>query len=131
MQIKENMSSWEIARNAVKILLEKKGLEVRMFDVTESSSITDYFVNATGRSSLQVGALADYVADGLSELGVSALRIEGRRTNSWVLVDFGDCIVNIFDKESRSFYSFDRHLVNDKEIDISDIVTEVDKSLEI
>ena len=128
---KSNLTSKQIAETAVKILLSKKGIEVRMFDVSESSSITDYYVNATGRSSLQVSALADYVDEGLSELGATPLRIEGRRGNNWILVDFGDCIVNIFDKESRSFYSFDRHLGNDTEIDISYIEAEVDKELEI
>ena len=128
---KTEMLSKSIAKEAAKILLKNKGIEVRMFDVTESSSITDYYVNATGRSSLQVGALADYVDEGLSKLGVTPLRIEGKRGNNWILVDFGDCIVNIFDKESRSFYSFDRHLANDKEIDLSYIKEELDKELGI
>lgn len=126
-----NLTSREIAENAVKILLKNKGIDIRMFNVAERSSVTDYYVNATGRSSLQVGALADYVDEGLSDLGVKALRIEGRRGEAWILVDFGDCIVNIFDKEQRSFYSFDRHLGEECEVDITPLIEEVDKELEI
>ena len=120
-----------IAREAVKVLLEKKALDVRMFNVEGKTSVTDFYVNATGRSSMQVAALADYVDELLSEKGCSPQRIEGRAGRAWILVDYGDVIVNIFDKQSREFYSFDRHLPEECEIDISDIVAEVDKKFEL
>ena len=126
-----NLDSAVISRAAAKILIEKKGIDVRMFYLGEKSSVTDYYVNATGRSSMQVSALSDYVTEGVSELGMKPLRVEGRSGNSWILVDYGDVIVNIFDKQSREFYNFDRHLPADTEIDISDIVAEVDKKFEL
>ena len=127
----KNLDSAVISREAARILIEKKGLNVRMFYLGEKSSVTDYYVNATGRSSMQVSALSDYVSEGIEELGVSPLRVEGRSGNSWILVDYGDVIVNIFDRESRDFYSFDRHLPAESEIDISDIVSEVDKKYDL
>ena len=127
----KNADSEVLAREAVKILLEKKAIDVRLFNVKESTSITDYYVNATGRSSTQVAALAEDLSDLLGERGRDALRIEGRMGNAWILVDYGDVIVNIFDKPSREFYSFDRHLPEEAEVDISDIVREVDKKFEI
>ncbi len=127
----KGLESAAVARAAAKILIEKKGLNVRMFYLGEKSSVTDYYVNATGRSSMQVSALSDYVSEGIEELGVSPLRIEGRSGNSWILVDYGDVIVNIFDRESRDFYSFDRHLPPDSEIDVSDIVAEVDMKYDL
>ena len=63
----KNAPSREIANEAVKVLLEKKGLDVRLFDVTEKSPITDFYVNATGRSTTQVSALADDVVERLEE----------------------------------------------------------------
>ena len=121
--------STTLAREAVKILLEKKGSAVSLFDVRESSSLTDYYINATGRSSTHVASLADDVAYLLEERGRSALRVEGKRGNSWILVDFGDVIVNVFDKQSREFYNLDRHFSEENRVDISELVLEVDKKL--
>ena len=123
-------SLW-VARKAAMILIEKKAINVTMFDVKDTSSVNDYYVNATGRSSTNVSALADEVDMILSKEGVPPLRVEGRRGQSWILVDFGDVIVNVFDRASRDFYNFDRHLPEGAEVDISDIVAEVDKKFDI
>ena len=126
-----NCSSEELAREAVKVLLEKKGIKVALFDVRESSSVTDYYINVTGRSNSNVAALADEVDEKMSKMGRSPLRTEGKRGNSWILVDFGDVIVNVFDRESRDFYNLDRHFPEGTQVDISDLVAEVDAKFEI
>lgn len=134
MEIKKDLLDCEsgtLAREAVKILIEKKGIDVKLFDVREKSSVTDYYVNVTGRSSSNVASLADDVDVLLSERGRTPLRTEGRRGNAWILVDFGDVIVNVFDRVSRDFYSLDRHLPEGSEIDISDLVAEVDAKFDI
>ena len=118
-----------LARAAASVLLEKKALDVKMFCVEGKTSVTDYYVNCTGRSSTQVAALADYVSELIGDRGRDALRVEGRAGNSWILVDYGDVIVNVFDRQSREFYSFDKHLPADTEVDISDIVAEIDKKM--
>ena len=127
----KNATSSELARKATAILIEKKALNVRMFEVLEKSPITDYYINVTGRSSTQVASLADELAYKIGMCGREAQRIEGKRGNSWILVDYGDVIVNVFDKESREFYNLDRILPEGTEMDISDIVAEVDKKLDI
>ncbi len=127
----KNADSLALASEAVKILLEKKALDVKMFYVRDFTSVTDYYVNATGRSSTQVASLSDDVADIISERGRNALRVEGRSGNAWILVDFGDVIVNIFDKPSREFYDFDRHLPEGSAVDISELAREVDKKFEL
>ena len=128
----ENINnSTVLAREAVKILLEKKGIAVALFDIREKSSVTDYYINVTGRSSSQVAALADDVDVKLFELGRSSLRTEGKRGNGWILVDFGDVIINVFDRASREFYNLDRHFPEDGRLDISDLVKEVDEKLKI
>ncbi len=124
-------SSFALARKAVAVLIEKKALDVTLYSVGEDSSVTDYYVNATGRSSTQVGSLADDVTFEIEKQGRKELRIEGRAGNAWLLVDYGDVIINIFDKPSREFYNFDRLLPEGGKLDISDIVAEVDKKFEI
>ena len=124
-------SSLTLAKEAVKILLEKKGIDVRLFDVRESSAITDFYVNVTGRSHTQVSSLARDLTDRLSLLGRNELRVEGRQENSWLLVDYGDVIVNVFDKQTRDFYNLDRHLPSDSQMDISDLIAEVDSKFSV
>jgi len=119
------------AEAAVKVLLEKKGLSVKLFDVRDISSVTDFYINATGRSSTQVKSLADDVVHSLSLKGADALRVEGREGNAWLLVDYGDVIVNVFDKPSRDFYNLDRHFPEQSSVDISYLVAEVDAKLQI
>ena len=120
-----------VAKAAVAVLIEKKALDVRLYEVGEENPLTDYYVNVTGRSLTQVAALADEVAYKLSEQGKEALRIEGKRGNAWILVDYGDVIVNVFDRESREFYNLDRLMPEGTERDISEIVKQVDAKLKI
>ena len=120
-----------LAEEAVKVLLEKLAGNVTMFDVRESTSITDYYVNATGRSLTHVASLADDLADNFEERGFCALRIEGKKGNSWILVDFGTLIVNIFDSEGRSFYNFDRLLPEECIKDIRNLLKVVDENLNL
>ena len=124
-------SAETLAKETVKLLLEKKAINVTLFNVIEKTSVTDYYVNATGRSSTNVAALADDVADEMEKRGRRALRVEGRGANSWLLVDFGDVIVNVFDRASREFYNFDKHLPEDSAVDITDLVAEVDAKFDI
>lgn len=120
-----------LARAIASVLIEKKALDVQMYNVGEESSVTSYYVNATGRSSTNVSALADEVTYKIGLLGRDEIRVEGRSGKSWILIDYGDVIVNIFDKESREFYNFDRLLPESGKIDISDIIAEIDKKYDI
>ena len=127
----KDADSTALAREAVKELLSKKAQNVTLFDVREKTSVTDYYVNATGRSSTQVASLADDVADEMEKRGRRPLRVEGRGGNAWLLVDFGDVIVNVFDRASREFYNFDKHLPEESSVDISDLVAEVDEKFDL
>lgn len=122
----ENLSS-----EAVKLLLEKQGLNVRLYDLREREAITDYYINVTGKSNMHVTSLSDDLTDHISELGRDALRTEGRQTGAWVLVDYGDVIINIFDKQSRDFYDLDRLMPKGSEVDITPLIEEVDSKFAI
>ena len=127
----KNASSDVLSREIVKILIEKKAIEVKLFDVKEGTGVTDFYINATARSLTHVASHADDICELISDRGRNELRVEGKRGNGWILVDYGDVIINIFDKESRTFYSFDRLLPVEGEKDISDLVAEVDAKLNI
>lgn len=120
-----------LARAIAYVLLEKKAVDVRLYNVSEDSSVTNFYVNATGRSSTNVASLADEVTYKIGLSGRDELRVEGRSANSWLLIDYGDVIVNIFDKESREFYNFDRLLLEGSRVDVSDIIDEIDKKYDI
>lgn len=121
-----NASSYEVACAAVKALMKMKGSAIKLFCVKETSSVTDYYITVTGRSKTQVAALADEVVYKLGLSGRDAARVEGKRGDSWILVDFIDVIVQVFDSESRSFYDFDRLLAEAEQIDIAHLEAELD-----
>ena len=123
----KNATSLEVANAAVNALVEMKGRAIRLFCVKDTSSVTDYYVTVTGRSKTQVAALADEVVYKLELAGRDVARVEGKRGDSWILVDYIDVIVQIFDQESRGFYDFDRLLSEAEEVDISNILDEVDE----
>ncbi len=123
----EKASSCDVAYAAVKVLLKTKGESVKLFCVKESSSVTDYYITVSGRSKTHVASLADEVVYQLEQKGRNAERIEGKRGDSWILVDYIDVIVQVFDKEARAFYDFDRLLNEAEPVDISHIEKELDE----
>ncbi len=124
-----NATSLELAEAAVKVLLKMKGVNVKLFSVKETSSVTDYYITVSGRSKTQVASLADEVVFKLEEAGRPAARVEGKRGDSWILIDYIELIVQIFDTESRAFYDFDRLLADAEEIDISHIEAALDEEI--
>lgn len=102
------MESREMAKLAVKALEDKKGEEIRIIDISKVSVLADYFIIANGSNRSQVQALSDNVAEMLGRAGVNAKQVEGYETANWVLLDFGDVIVHVFDKENRLFYDLER-----------------------
>ena len=119
-------TSYEVACGAVKALIKMNGNAIKLFCVKETSSVTDYYITVTGRSKTQVSALAEEVVYQLGLSGRDAARVEGKRGDSWILVDYIDVIVQVFDSESRSFYDFDRLLAEAELVDISGIEAELD-----
>lgn len=88
--------------------LEKKATEVRLLDVRGLSSLTDYLLIASGRSDRQVQAVAESVHLGLKkEHATLPLAIEGMKEGRWVLIDYGDVMVHVFQEPVREFYDLD------------------------
>ncbi len=118
-----------IAKIAVFSLMEEKGLDVRLYDVTETSGFTDYLICVTVSSLRQAEALARSVTESLENEGYCLRHKEGGEGSSWILVDFFDVVINIFDRAGRQFYDLDR-LHEDGIVDVSGIRAVVDKKFE-
>ncbi|MBQ8538263.1 MAG: ribosome silencing factor [Ruminococcus sp.] len=116
------MTTLEQAKETAKILSEKKGLNIKVIEISDVSVIADYMVIATGNSSTHVKALADEVETQLDDMGVSVSHIEGYRSNSWILLDYIDIIVHVFSNEAREYYDLERLWEDGTDIDISNII---------
>lgn len=111
-----------VAREAAKILLNKKASALKLLSVSDVTVIADYYVIVTGRSSTQIKALSDDLVYEMGRRGVSCAHLEGRDGGAWILCDFGAVIVHIFDRESREYYRLERLASPDAEVDCSDLL---------
>ena len=102
------MESREMAKLAIQALEDKKGEEIKVIDISKVSVLADYFIIASGSNRSQVQALSDNVAEVLGRAGVDAKQVEGYETANWILLDFNDVIVHVFDQENRLFYDLER-----------------------
>lgn len=116
------MTTLQQAKETAKILNEKKGLDIKVIEISDVSVIADYMVIATGNSSTHVKALADEVEEQLDDMGISVSHIEGYRSNSWILLDYIDIIVHVFSNEARDYYDLERLWEDGADVDISDII---------
>lgn len=116
-----NQTSKEMAKIAYQALSDKKGEDIRVIDISGVSVLADYFIIAHGNSDSQVSALVDSVEEQLLKAGHKLIQREGKASGRWVLLDFGDLIVHVFDKENRLFYNLERIWQDGKTIDISEI----------
>ncbi|MDX6612415.1 MAG: ribosome-associated protein [Blastocatellia bacterium] len=87
---------------------DKKAVEVTVLDLSGISSFTDYFVITSGTNVRQVQAIADEVVEQLKKQGTRAARVEGYQKGEWILVDYGDFIVHVFEDKARRFYDLER-----------------------
>ena len=114
------MTPKELAIIAAKALDDKKGQEIAVIEITDQTTLADYFVIATGSSSTQINALSGAVEKAMEEQGgESLLHREGHRDGTWVLLDYGSVVVHIFSGEAREFYSLERLWSDGKRMDLS------------
>ncbi len=98
----------EMAGIAYRALEDKKAEDIRVINIEKVSVLADYFLIASGTNRNQVQAMADNVDEMLHKAGYSVKQIEGYQTANWILLDYGDIIVHIFDRENRLFYDLER-----------------------
>ena len=110
--------SLEMAKLAIAALEEKKAEDIRVIDISEVSVIADYFIIAEGSNKNQIQALCDNVQEKLGRAGYPGKQVEGYGTANWILIDFVDVIVHIFDRENRLLYDLERIWRDGKQIDL-------------
>ncbi len=91
----------------VDIIRERKATDLILFEVGPLTSITDYFLIASGKSSRQVQAIAQHLQRRMKEEGFTRLGVEGEREGHWVLIDYGDVVVHLFYQPVREFYDLE------------------------
>ena len=110
-------TSKKMAALAVDAIKDKKGEDVKVLDISEISTLADFFIIAGGSNRNQVQAIADNVQEQLGREGFNTKNIEGYDSANWVLLDFGDIIVHIFDNDNRLYYDLERIWRDGKLID--------------
>ena len=98
----------EMALAAIAALEDKKGEDITVIDISGVSVLADYFIIANGTNHNQVQALIDSVGEKLAKMGYEPKNIEGYQTGNWILMDYNDIIVHVFDKQNRLFYDLER-----------------------
>ncbi len=112
--------SKEMVKLAIEALEDKKAEDIRIIDISEVSVLADYFIIAGGTNRSQIQALCDNVLEKLGRAGYPEKQTEGYDTANWILMDFGDVIVHIFDKENRLLYDLERIWRDGKQVEISE-----------
>lgn len=102
------MTSKEMTKIAIAALEDKKGQDIKVIDISNVSVMADYFIIASGTNRNQVQAMANNVEEKLHENRINPRQIEGYQTANWILMDFHDIIIHVFNEEDRLFYNLEK-----------------------
>lgn len=116
-----SISSKEMVKIAYHALSDKKAENIQIIDISGISVLADYFVIADGTNPNQIEAMRDAVEEALYKEGVRVKQVEGNRSSSWLLMDYGEIIVHVFSKEDRLFYDLERIWGDGKFMDVADL----------
>ena len=120
------MTPKEMALLLAQAMDSKKGKDIRVLETDGVTTLADYFVLCSGSSAPQLKALADAGEKAMKDHGILPHHVEGHRGGTWILQDYGDVVVHVFDKEARAFYDLDRLLADAKTVDLSDVLAQPD-----
>ena len=111
------MTEKEMVQRIVQLIDEKKGEQIQVIDISGVSTIADYFIIAGGSNVRQTQAISDEIESQLAKAGHEPKQIEGYRSGNWILLDYGDIVIHIFNSEDRRFYNLERIWTDGKVID--------------
>ena len=111
----------EMVKLAYAALEDKKAKDITVLDIGKVTVIADYFIIASGDNERQVSALTDSVDEALGRAGFEKRSIEGYATRRWVLMDYGDVVIHIFNTEDRLFYDLERIWRDGKRVTLSEL----------
>ncbi|WP_101773204.1 ribosome silencing factor [Peptostreptococcus faecalis] len=115
------MTVEEMVKVVYEAIEDKLGRDTSILNVGEVSSICDYFIITSAASPRQVKAIADSVEEAMTEVGIEPRGKEGRETQNWILLDYGDIMVHVFDEENRVFYNLEKLWKDAPNIDIDEL----------
>lgn len=104
----EKFTTEELIKKIVKVLNDKKGIDIVLIDIRGLSSFADYFINVTAGNTRQLETIVDEIHKQLVKIGISPSNVEGKSNSGWILVDLGDIIVNVFGNEEREKYQIEK-----------------------
>lgn len=113
-----------LAANIAKILDDEKGQNIKVLEISTQTVIADFFVLATGTSSVHVRALAGEVEEKLKKTGLEPTRVSGLTSKDWIIIDYDDIIVHIFNSEARDYYKLEKLWVDVNNIDVEKFINE-------
>ena len=116
------MTPKEMALTAAKALDEKKGGDIAAIEITEQTTLADYFVLCTATSTTQIKAMSDACEEAMEKQGERVHHIEGHRGGTWLLMDFSSVVVHIFMDEARKFYDLERLWGDAEEVPLDDVL---------
>ena len=102
-------------------LEDKKALDVKVIGLEKISTLADYFIIASGANRNQVQAMADNVDEMLGRAGHQPKQVEGYQSANWILMDYGDIVIHIFDEENRLFYDLERIWRDGQSVELSQL----------
>ena len=102
------MEPKELSLTVAKLLDDRKAIDVTVIDISPKASFADYFVMASAGSDRQMGALVDNVEDMLEPAGIFPKSVEGKKSSGWILMDYGDVVINVMTAEMREKYNIER-----------------------
>lgn len=119
------MESKQIAEVIIKVLDEKKAMDIVALDIHEKTGIADYFVICSGTSAPHTKSLSDYVEEKVKEVfELDVLRREGYQAGGWILLDYGSVVVQIFKPEEREYYHLEKLWGDSPQVDLAPIIGE-------
>src|SRR4030066_650718 len=114
------LKSKDLAIQAAEAALEKKALDVTVLDLSGLTVIADYFVICSGESTTQVKAVAEFIEQELAKKRIRPLGVEGAAHSHWILLDYVDVIIHVFEKETRAYYNLEKLCVDAKAVEIDE-----------
>lgn len=106
--MEDKTATKEMVKIAVEAMRDKKAENIKVIDISKISVIADYFIITDGKNQKHVQAITDNIEEKLYEQGYENPRVEGYNTANWILLDYNDIIIHVFNTEDRLFYDLER-----------------------
>ncbi|MBQ3913408.1 MAG: ribosome silencing factor [Lachnospiraceae bacterium] len=113
--------SREMIKLAYKAMDDKKGQDIKILDISDITTIADYFIICSGTNVSQMDAIVDNIEETLGRAGYTARRTEGGRNSGWILMDYADVVVYVFSQDDRLFYDLERIWRDGRSVDPAEI----------